>query len=384
MGRAVRVALLTPILAPYRVPAFRALASTPDWDLRVFVNAESEFDRSWNVDAQDLDVEFLPTLSIPRRDRTLHLAAPWSLGRALDRFGPDVVVSAELGSRSLGALLHCRRRRVPLVLWAEPTRAHIDGADALRRAVGPFLLKRAATIAVPGSEARRALHQWGVEDARIFTAPNCHDTEGFDKALAAVDRDASLHALRAGLGTRERIALVAGRLFPVKGTAELLAAWDLLPPNLRADWTLLFVGDGPLGERVVQAARAHPSGEIVRLPAVQPVDLVEFYAAADLLVFPSLGDVWGLAVNEAMACERPVLCSTRAGCAEDLVFPGDTGWLADPADPEAFALGLEQALTCKTRETRGRRARECAASFTPDAMAEGFRQAIRAALRREE
>ena len=86
MGRAVRVALLTPILAPYRVPAFRALASTPDWDLRVFVNAESEFDRSWNVDAQDLDVEFLPTLSIPRRDRTLHLAAPWSLGRALDRF----------------------------------------------------------------------------------------------------------------------------------------------------------------------------------------------------------------------------------------------------------------------------------------------------------
>lgn len=376
----MRVALLTPILAPYRIPAFRALAATPDWDLRVFVNAESEFDRSWKIDATGLDVESVRTLSLPRGDRTLHLTAPWSLARALDRFAPDVVVSAEFGSRSLGAWLHCRRRSIPLVLWALPTRARLARADPLRRALGPFLLKRAAAVIVPGNEACRALREWGIDGARVFVAPNSHDTESFDKVLGALDREPLLRDLRAGLGARARIALVAGRLFPVKGVLELLAAWNLLPPKLRADWTLLFVGDGPLGQRVVQAARTRPSGEIVRLPAVQPAELVEFYAAADLLVFPSLGDVWGLAVNEAMACGLPVVCSTRAGCAEDLIAPGETGWLADPTDLRAFALALRQALTCGERETLGRRARDRAAPFTPAAMAEGFRRAIRAAL----
>ncbi len=54
----MRVALLTNILAPYRMPAFRALAQTPGWTVRVFVNAESEFDRSWTV-LERSDVEQL-------------------------------------------------------------------------------------------------------------------------------------------------------------------------------------------------------------------------------------------------------------------------------------------------------------------------------------
>ena len=152
---------MTPILAPYRVPAFRALADTPGWDVRIFVNAESEFDRSWQVDAGGLDVESIATWSIPRSDRTLHLTAPWSLWRALGRFQPDVVVSAEFGSRSLAAWCYCKRHQIPLVLWALPTEAHIAECDPLRRALGPFLLKRAASVAVPGNEAA-LLHARGL------------------------------------------------------------------------------------------------------------------------------------------------------------------------------------------------------------------------------
>ena len=41
----MRVAFLTNIVSPYRAPVFRRLAETPGWSLRVFVNAQSEFDR---------------------------------------------------------------------------------------------------------------------------------------------------------------------------------------------------------------------------------------------------------------------------------------------------------------------------------------------------
>jgi glycosyltransferase involved in cell wall biosynthesis len=376
----MRVALLTSILSPYRVPPFRALASTPGLRLRVFVNAVTEFDRSWELDPGGLDVEMVASASVARGDRTLHVPLPWKLLRGLRRFRPDVVLSAELGARTLLAWLFCALARIPLVIWVEPTRARLAAAGALRRALGPFLLARARAVVVPGREARRALRALGVPEARLFDAPNAHDVEGFAKALAALDHEALHRDLRAGLGCRARIVLVAGRLFPVKGVEPLLVAWNRLAPDVRRDWTLLFVGDGPLAGCVAAARDTHLPGEIVRLPALQPRELIELYAAADLLVFPSLGDVWGLTVNEALACGLPVLCSTRAGCAEDLVSPGENGWLADPLDEERFAAALGEALRCGHRKQLGDRGRETVAGFTPEAMAQGFRRALHHAL----
>ncbi len=97
----MRVALLTNILPPYRVPVFRALAATPGWQLRVLLNARSEFDRSWEVevDPGGLDLEIVKGVSFVRGGRTLHV--PFGLFGALRRFGPDVVVSGDLGLRTL-------------------------------------------------------------------------------------------------------------------------------------------------------------------------------------------------------------------------------------------------------------------------------------------
>ncbi|MBW2270684.1 MAG: glycosyltransferase family 4 protein, partial [Deltaproteobacteria bacterium] len=198
----------------------------------------------------------------------------------------------------------------------------------------------------------------------------------------SVEPDAARLALRAGLGARARIALVVGRLFPIKGIEPLLDAWELLKPELRDDWTLLFVGDGPLAERLDAASETRRPGEILRLPAVEPAELVDFYAAADLLVLPSLGDVWGIAVNEAMACGLPVVCSPLAGAAADLVIPGETGWLGDPRRIEALAASLREALTCGTRRRLGERARAQVARYRPEDLAEGFRAALRAAALR--
>jgi glycosyltransferase involved in cell wall biosynthesis len=374
----MRVALLTNILPPYRVPVFRALATTPGWQLRVLLNARSEFDRSWEVDPGGLDLEIVRSVSFVRGGRTIHI--PLRLFGALRRFGPDVIVSGELGARTLLAWLYCTLSRIPLVIWIETTRLRAAATDPLRVALGRFLLSRSRAVIGPGRETRLVLRGWGVEDARIFDAPNAHDHDAFTKALAALDREAVHRDLRAGLGCHARIALVVGRLVPSKGIIELFGAWDRLPSQLRSDWTLLFLGSGPLAPRVERARDTHRPGEIVHVPAVQPRDVIDFYSTADLLLFPSLADPWGLVVSEAMACGLPVLCSTRAGCAEDLVRPGENGWLVDPLDEDAFASALLEALTSGRRQRLGARARETAERFTPEVMAEGMRRALRHAL----
>ena len=168
----MRVALLTNILAPYRMPAFRALAQTPGFTLRVFINAASEFDRHWQVDADGLDVELLPGACAVSNGRTLHFPSPTKLWHALKSFRPDAVVSNELGARTLLAWLFCLCMRVPLHIWAEPTRDSLAKGGVVRRLLGPFLLHQARSVIVPGSEARRAFPPRGVPEHRLKGFPN--------------------------------------------------------------------------------------------------------------------------------------------------------------------------------------------------------------------
>jgi len=58
------------------------------------------------------------------------------------------------------------------------------------------------------------------------------------------------------------------------------------------------------------------------------------YRLADIFVLPSKGpgETWGLAVNEAMACKRPVIVSSKCGCAPDLVEENLTGWVFEPGE----------------------------------------------------
>ena len=66
------------------------------------------------------------------------------------------------------------------------------------------------------------------------------------------------------------------------------------------------------------------------------------YRSADVLIFPTLEDVWGLVANEAMLCGLPVLCSKHAGCAIEL-FPTES--IFDPLDANEFALTLRRAVS---------------------------------------
>ncbi len=385
----MRVALLTNLVPPYRAPVFRALAATPGWQLRVFTNAETEFDRSWQPETQGLDVQRVAGLSLRQRfgrgnqaaqQTTLHV--PLGLLPALLRFQPDAIVSGELGLRSCIAAAASYMLGVPLLLWAYPSLASAAAAGRLRVLLRRWLLRRADAVIGMGIQARRALQALGADDAQIFDAPNAHDASGIERALAGSDVESLRAQLRARIPCRERVALVAGRLIPVKGIRELLCAWNSLPPPLRAGWTLLCVGDGPEAQRIEAAAASAEPGEIQRLPGIAPDAMPALYAACDLLVFPTLGDTWGLVVNEAMACGLPILCSRRAGACDELVSegPGGNGFCSDPLEPADLSRALREALCAPDLRERGARSRIRIRGFGPERMAEDMRRAIRGAL----
>src|SRR5262249_34063970 len=81
---------------------------------------------------------------------------------------------------------------------------------------------------------------------------------------------------------------------------------------------LLMVGGGELSAEMNAIAAADPA-RVRIIPFQNQSRMPVVYRLGDLYILPSASETWGLAVNEALACGRPVLVSDRVGCATDVV-----------------------------------------------------------------
>lgn len=127
-----------------------------------------------------------------------------------------------------------------------------------------------------------------------------------------------------------------------KGGDLLLQALQLLPESLKAETVLLILGNG--GEGI---------SETVGIPTLNlgfvGSDRLKSiaYSAADLFLFPTRAENFGLVVQEAMACGTPTV-SFKVGGVPDLVRPGLTGYLAEQENVTNFCQGIVELLEDST------------------------------------
>ena len=70
---------------------------------------------------------------------------------------------------------------------------------------------------------------------------------------------------------------------------------------------------------------------------------IELYSQCTVFACPSVYEPFGIINLEAMACERPVVASAVGGI-QEVVVPGETGFLVPPADPKALAESINKVL----------------------------------------
>jgi glycosyltransferase involved in cell wall biosynthesis len=353
----MKLALLTEIPAPFRIPLFNALAAEHGVEFRALFLSEldprrthyelhsDEFRFGWRV---------LPGRQLRPNGRWIVLNR--GVMRELHGFRPDVVAVGGWNQPAFWqALAYTKARRIPLLVWVESTARDARSQAFALEIAKQGMIRGASGFFVPGRAASEYLRGLGVAEERIAIAPNAVDDAVF--GAAAGHRDGG-----------ECSFLYVGRLDPEKGLDVLLRAFD------RVRGELVVVGGG--SEEA--ALRAQASQRVRFVGQLDRDEVVRYYTAADVFVLPSRSEPWGMVLNEAAAAGLPLVATEGVGAAYDLIENGVNGFRVPVDDEHALAAAL--ARLAEDRDFRlaaGRRSRELVGPYTPEAWARGVVQLAR-------
>ncbi len=251
----------------------------------------------------------------------------------------DLVTAQDAWLTGLVAYLLARQRGLRLNLQLHSDileNPHWRAENPLHHLYHPlakWLLRRADSVRVGTGRDRRKVIALGLPPERVYLLPVAVDLRPFAQA------DGS--ALRARLlGSQyDRLVLTVGRLVPAKDLDTLLQAAPLVcrhHPRAR----FVIVGAGPRRSHLeALAARLGLGGKVYFAGAVPHERIAPYFAACDVFALSSLYEGTSLAMVEALASGKPVVCTDVAG-AEDWLGPGCGGFVVPQRDPAALAEGI--------------------------------------------
>jgi glycogen(starch) synthase len=209
-------------------------------------------------------------------------------------------------------------------------------------------------------------HGWPGE--KIFVVWNGVDPEVYSPKNVSPEEVKTLRQ-RYNIAPDEKMILFVGRLNWVKGIMDLVQAMPaVLKEYPKTKLVILGTGDEEANIRNLVRRLGIENNVVMRFEFVSEHERIVHYAAADLCVFPSLYEPFGIVSLEAMAMEKPIVVGAKgvSGLKEQVVNagPGQTGVHVDGSNPADIAWGIKRVLANPEKaEDWGRNARERVISY---------------------
>ncbi len=377
-----RLAIVIEIIPPYRIPVFNLLGKCLGDNLLVlFMSAQGG--REWVVPASRLCFPYKVMNGVRLTGRS-HDPFPryWNpeVVRLLTDFSPTLIIIAGYHHpTSYAVWWYAKRRRSKLYLLCESTpfdkRSRRGWVEGLKWA----FIRICDGYIVPGKASAAYLKSYGVDERLIVFAPNSIDTDSFPGYAPADDEllERERQRFMQEFSLPPFNLLFVGRLAPGKGADVAINVVKRLQ-NDGMEVGLILVGDGPLRGQLEARVQREGVRHTAFLGFKQPGEMAFCYRMGHLLIHPAESEPWGLVVNEAMTCGVPVLCSPKVGAAQDLVIEDRTGYQCQSVMEYVTRVAELMNNPPKLAEMR-KRCREVAATFSPEACAEGFLRAFRRA-----
>ncbi len=371
------VVLLIQYIMKHQEPQIREAAQRIP-GMKILMSVWIEPQRDYKPDHQALDTTVQKTWTIRKKwkheagfEDNINVHFPYDTFFQLRRLKPAVVVSYELGARSIFAavyrLLHRRSRLVLAINVSEHTERSWSRSRLLLRKI---LLRCADVVTYQGSSCERYLQGLGVPPPKLQHVPY-------------VAHPAMLHSGSTLRNSSQRRRMIfVGQFTERKAPIlflNILRKWCVDHPDQQVE--ISMVGRGPLQSAI--ESMQHPSNLTVNMiGSVPPEKLSEQYASHGIMVFPTLADEWGLVVDEAMHSGLPILSSIYAQGTLDLVVEGENGWQFTPDNEQNTYAAIDRVMATSDDDLNRMAAngRMSVADRTPEFGGECLVKAIQAAL----
>jgi glycogen(starch) synthase len=214
------------------------------------------------------------------------------------------------------------------------------------RALEARALEKAALVITVSHAMEEELLALGVPQEKVHVVHNGVDTTKYDPVRVP---PAAVLAFRERLGVgSDLLVLFVGRLTRVKGADTLLRAFAMVLREVPAAH-LLVLGVGEMDGEIRRLADEIGAGRVhLEFSFLPEEDRILRYAAADVCVFPSTYEPFGIVCTEAMAMGKPVVVGARgtSGMREQVVPAGEgiCGFHINPHDAADIATYLSLVL----------------------------------------
>jgi glycosyltransferase involved in cell wall biosynthesis len=340
-----KVLILHNVISFYRLPVFEEINRHADTE--VWFTRHKTADRKWDT---SLEGHNFPAKVLPS----------WILGPLfinptllfeLIRKRYDIYLVGDFPETMLATfltILVAKIRHKPVILWSETVNNEVNYyqglvvspsrmsrlvrtvATAMATTYRRILLSLPSQFIALSQDASAFLRRQGIQPERITTGIQVMPKSFLPKPT--IPKTKSQWA-------NHFTVLYVGYLNPAKAVDDLISACKQIDnPNLR----LVIVGSGPdearLHELAGDDARIEFTGYIS-----DPSSKANYYAAADVMVLPTLVDCWGLVINEAMHYGVPTITTTDAA-ARELVADGKAGCAVPSRNPRELAAAITRLM----------------------------------------
>jgi glycosyltransferase involved in cell wall biosynthesis len=360
-----RLAFIVSHPIQYYVPLYQRLAQRSDISIKVFFTwhdgSKLVQDRgfglplAWDIPlTQDYEFEAVENISAdPGTHHFFGLRNPSLVAKVL-AWRPTVIhITGWAWQSHLQAMKSLAQANYPILFRGDShllDRPRQGPKWWLKRTILKRVYREPSAFLVTGRANREYYRAFGIEGEKLRPCPHSIDYARFAEPDAQHERQAQQWREELNIRSDQFVFLFAGKFEPRKGPIAFMeAVASLQDPNIVG----VMIGDGDLRGEIESFAKSKPRTFRI-LPFQNQRQMPVVYRLGDVFVMPSShGETWGLAVNEALACGRPVLVSDKVGCAADVVDE-HCGHIFSAGDRTDFADALRDWSRDKARWARAR------------------------------
>jgi len=376
-----RLILITNIIAPYRIPVFNYLTMSNDVNLKVIFLSETEGNKRWKSYKNEInfDYKILRNVRFYIQSKEMPVYFNWGLWQELRKFKPDAIcVCGYHYLATIEALIYAKLTNISITLWAG---SHLL-SGFIKNPMSNFykrkIIPQFDSYITYGTAAREQIIHYGAKPEKIIVGCNTVDVKWFMNKCNKI-QDSEINQVKEKYPPQN--ILYIGEFIQRKAMINLIAAFEKLDMD---NVGLILIGEGKEKNKYLKYIGEHNVKNVFFEGFVQKEDIVKYYKSADVFVLPSLNEVWGLVVNEAMACGLPVISSKLAGVTQDLVKNGLNGYDFNPYDIDELTEKLKFIMgNDELRKKLGVESLEIIKDKTPQNYAKKILEAVEYGLQKD-